>query len=539
MSFSFRPADNNFAFSGELIGAISNDTVRVKVPKATPLNNLVPHISFKGQTISPSDKKPADFSTPLRFIITAEDGSTKSFIVIVSYMATDKSILSFSFLTSANSISENVIGLVGNDTVILNAPPGTNLNMLVPTITFTGKSISPSNNAAQNFSAPIQYDVTAEDGSHKLYTVIVSPNKTVYIGSNDGYLYALNAATGKPEWKFNVGGPVSSATYANGVVFVGAFERQFYALDATTGALKWKFYDFAGAFSTPTVYNGKVYVSLTGSSYWGRDVYAFDVLSGRLVWKKTISAGGYGSISSPTVANGTVYISEFNSGLTGLNAETGDVKWGVRNIGIAVSNPAVVNGVVYVGSESNVLAAFDAANGAMLWKYMDKLSEHVYTPGYTSPTIVNGVAYVGGYQTMYAINISNGSLKWKYKSLGGVAQIGTNTRPVAGLFSSPVVYHGLVYAGNDDYLLYSINAETGVLGWRYENALQVRNSAPAPTVANGVLYVNRDDEKLYAFDAVNGSLKWTFAAGGLIKADPCVVDNKANIFYSGNSGDLN
>ena len=67
-------------------------------------------------------------------------------------------------------------------------------------------------------------------------------NKTVYIGSGDSSLYAIDKTTGKLLWKFITGGPVHSspAVYKN-VVYFGSYDGFYYALNAKTGKLKWKF----------------------------------------------------------------------------------------------------------------------------------------------------------------------------------------------------------------------------------------------------------------------------------------------------------
>ncbi|MBV9526720.1 MAG: PQQ-binding-like beta-propeller repeat protein [Candidatus Dormibacteraeota bacterium] len=72
-----------------------------------------------------------------------------------------------------------------------------------------------------------------------------------YVGSWDGYEYALDAVTGAMRWKTYLGvtnvppcnppvmGITSSATVQNGVVYVGGGGSNWYALDANTGAILW------------------------------------------------------------------------------------------------------------------------------------------------------------------------------------------------------------------------------------------------------------------------------------------------------------
>src|SRR5438270_2288518 len=100
---------------------------------------------------------------------------------------------------------------------------------------------------------------------------------TAYIGSWDGYEYALDAATGVLQWKTYLGvtnapgcappsaGITSTATVEGGIVYVGGGDSYWYALDATTGAVLWRI--FTGDTSTghynwssPLLYNGYAYI---------------------------------------------------------------------------------------------------------------------------------------------------------------------------------------------------------------------------------------------------------------------------------------
>src|SRR5260221_459650 len=127
-------------------------------------------------------------------------------------------------------------------------------------------------------------------------------NRVVYIGSNDGLLYALDAKTGKTLWlhvaKSDVG---SSPAVANGILYVGSDDHTLYALNAATGATVWTY--------------------TTGNAIW----------------------------SSPAVANGIVYVGSNDSNLYALDALTGKVRWTHATENFVSSSPAVVNGVVYVG----------------------------------------------------------------------------------------------------------------------------------------------------------------------------------------------
>ena len=77
-------------------------------------------------------------------------------------------------------------------------------------------------------------------------------NGAVYIGSDDSYLYSLNAATGKILWQTITGGAVnSSAAVVNGVVYIGSDDGYLYSLNATTGQVLWKYLTGGAVDSSP------------------------------------------------------------------------------------------------------------------------------------------------------------------------------------------------------------------------------------------------------------------------------------------------
>ena len=95
-------------------------------------------------------------------------------------------------------------------------------------------------------------------------TILSSPavaGSRVYVGSNDGNIYALDAATGIKLWNFTTGDAIwSSPAVADGVVYVGSNDDNVYALDAATGAKLWNYTTGGHVESCPVIDNGTVYV---------------------------------------------------------------------------------------------------------------------------------------------------------------------------------------------------------------------------------------------------------------------------------------
>ncbi|MGB8372848.1 MAG: PQQ-binding-like beta-propeller repeat protein, partial [Halobacteriota archaeon] len=209
-------------------------------------------------------------------------------------------------------------------------------------------------------------------------------NGVVYVGSDDGNIYALNATTGKQTWSFatrnNVYSSPSSPAIANGVVYVGSEDRNVYALNATSGAKLWNYTTGDPVLSSPAVVNGMVYV---GSE--DNNVYALNATTGVFVWSFTTRSA---VVSSPAVANSTVYVGSNDNNVYALSATTGAQLWNYTTRSAEVSSPAVANGTVYVGSEDNNVYALNATTGAKLWNYTTGAEV------YSSPAVANGTVYV-------------------------------------------------------------------------------------------------------------------------------------------------
>lgn len=127
-----------------------------------------------GASVNPASGKAQNFTNPVVYTVTAEDGSTTNYTVtVVVGKRTEKAILSFIF----KDFNPEIIGTVDElaKTVTATVPFNTSLTSLKPTIVIsTNASISPASNAAQDFTNPVTYTVTAEDGSVQQYIVTVS-----------------------------------------------------------------------------------------------------------------------------------------------------------------------------------------------------------------------------------------------------------------------------------------------------------------------------------------------------------------------------
>lgn len=174
---------------------------------------------------------------------------------------------------SGHPTNDVTVTITSGDTILVVVPPSTNLTGLIPVVKITGKTISPASGVAQDFSSPVIYTVTAEDGSQVVYTVIVSSRSAVYFGSSDNNFYAVDAVRGTLIWKDSAMGSFAYASpaMANGVIYAGCIDHKMYAMDAATGVVKWTYSTNSSIESSPAVVGGTVYFGSDDHNFYAVD----------------------------------------------------------------------------------------------------------------------------------------------------------------------------------------------------------------------------------------------------------------------------
>src|SRR5262249_7574251 len=94
--------------------------------------------------------------------------------------------------------------------------------------------------AATELPAPLKqrWKFQAKDSVEGAAAVV---GDTVYFGSIDEHLYALDLATGKEKWKTKVGPVKAPPGVRGGAVYVGDADGKLHCVDAATGKPRWKF----------------------------------------------------------------------------------------------------------------------------------------------------------------------------------------------------------------------------------------------------------------------------------------------------------
>lgn len=143
----------------------------------------------------------------------------------------------------------------------------------------------------------------------------------VYVATHGGNLYALDADTGAPIWRFTAGGPfLHSPAVSAGVVVAPCADGRVFGLDAASGSVRWYSRTVPGGFSaSPAIVRS---TAIVGSR--GGDVVALTAGTGRELWRRRLGV----PIRQTAASDGRrVYLTAEDLRVRCLDAATGRVLW--------------------------------------------------------------------------------------------------------------------------------------------------------------------------------------------------------------------
>jgi len=302
----------------------------------------------------------------------------------------------------------------------------------------------------------------------------------VYVGSNDGNLYAIDQQTGSQKWTFSTGARIgSSPAVDHGLVYFNSYDGNFYAVDETSGKLRWKFRNA------------------------GERRYAATHLHGSLPEGETMPDPFDVYLSSPAISNGAVYFGSGDGNIYALDAASGALKWKFHTGDVVHASPAIADGKLYIGSWDSYFYALDAASGKEIWRFKtgEDPENHNQVGIQSSAAVANGVVYFGCRDSnFYALDAATGQKRWLFNNKG------------SWVITSPVVQEGKIYfATSDTALLHILDAQTGA---PVDSLKFYWPIFASPSIAGGTLYLAGQDGKLVAIDLASRKPAWVFQSEG-------------------------
>lgn len=304
---------------------------------------------------------------------------------------------------------------------------------------------------------------------------------TVYIGSMDEHLYALDLDSGKVKWIYpsdkeqglKVGPFKAPVSYHDGAIYVGDADGMFHCVDAQTGKKRWTYNTESEISSGANFTNDAV---IFGS---GDEQLHCLTLDGKEKWKFRVPGGPV--LGTPAIVDGFTFAAGCDSTLHVIDTATGKEKgMGVDLGGQVGATVAVIGDRLYVGTMSNQVLGIDWKKGEVLWRYEAANRKQAF---YASAAATDRLIVTGSRdKRVHAINRKTGEAAWSFSTGGRVD-------------SSPVVAGSRVYIGSQDDKLYVLELGTGRELQRLDLGSPI---VASPAVAGDCLVIGTDKGVVYA-----------------------------------------
>ena len=220
-----------------------------------------------------------------------------------------------------------------------------------------------------------------------------------------------------------------------------------------------------------------------------------------LHWKYSTNAPIY---ASPVVDDNTVYVGSLDSVFYAIDMQKGQLNWSFKTKGEIRSTACLTSNFLYfISSDGNVYCL--NKQGKVEWAFSEGAEKKYDFADYhqSSPILQGNVLYFGlGNGFVYAINSTDGTLKWKTKT-GGVVH------------GTPAIDKDKLYIGSFDGHVYALNITDGCVVWsfktvghRYFPKGEVQGS---PAIATNAIIIGARDYNVYALDKEKGYAHWNKA----------------------------
>jgi alcohol dehydrogenase (cytochrome c) len=384
---------------------------------------------------------------------------------------------------------------------------------------------------------------------------------TLYMGTIDGHLIAIDAKNGKPVWDVTVVKPEQGYAFATAPLIVkdkvvigpagGEYGIRGFmaAFDAKTGKEAWRFHTIPGpgepgfeSWTGDAWKTGGGSVWVTGSydpdlnlTYWGIgnpgpdwngdnreganlyscSVIALDADTGKLKWFFQFSPHDefdYDSVQVPVLADGTwqgqprklMYFANRNGYFYVLDRATGQFLFGKPFVEVNWSR-----GLDAKGQPIRIAGMAPSAPPGVLISPGNQGGTNWYSPSYSPRTGLFYIPTWANYRTYY--------VRDKVEYVEGRRFAGGGARPeVNGIRANGASFS----KENEGYgAVRAIDPSTGELKWEYKMTSDV-TLAGILTTASNVLFSGGNEGYFYALDARTGALLWKIPVGASVRSGP-------------------
>lgn len=322
----------------------------------------------------------------------------------------------------------------------------------------------------------------------------------VFVMDSDGTVGAFDMQSGNRIWRTGTQDEDNRSTNVGGglalegdAVYASTGRAEILALDAASGKINWR-RDIPGpARSAPTIAEGRIFVNVIADQ-----AVALALEDGQRIWGYNASPATTPVLGQPAPAYSEgLVVAGFGSGeLAGLRAVSGAVAWTdglgagrgrtqVGDLSAVRGLPVVLDGVVYAMSLGGLTVALDLRSGRRLWERNAGGTESPWLAGDWLFAITND-------QQLAVFNRNDGRVPW----LTDLPRYEDEKKK-----DGPIYWRGPLLAG-DRLIVVGSNKEALAVS-PYTGEILGRQDLPgpasvSPVIAAGTVFIVTDDASLLA-----------------------------------------
>ncbi len=302
-------------------------------------------------------------------------------------------------------------------------------------------------------------------------------------------------------WAF----PTSDSVYASvsighdGTIYVGSMDHRLYALNPD-GTQKWNFTTAHNITSTPAI-------AQDGTIYFGSGIYLYALYpNGTEKWRYNV-----GDVkSSPVIGtDGTIYVGSDGGVFTAMN-DDGTRRW-VYNTGSVtpLTSPAIgTDGTIYFSNSTNVTYALSPSDGVLKWTWTHPGAANVSTPPLVLWNGTDDIIIIGFDDGNVSAIASNGT------PLGGHTLDGK----ILGISSRG----NEIYITTDNGTLYAVDYDNGPQ-WTFHADGAIEGSVAVDASGNIYFGTSGSTPRIYALDS-SGNELWNYTVVYSLRSSPAIGD---------------
>jgi outer membrane protein assembly factor BamB len=327
-----------------------------------------------------------------------------------------------------------------------------------------------------------RFDHKPQEFASPLAAPIGSGDGTVYVGSHNGLFVALRARDGRRVWTQKLGSVSAEPLVDGTTVYVGTDAGEMYALDALTGTVKWQYASKGQVLRAPTPV-GDMLVFASDADR----VVAVDRATGKYRWQyerdtpEEFTLHGHAGVAA---AKDRLYAGFGDGHVVALTPAAGEVAWvrslaGEQRTFVDVdTTPLPHDGVLFAASSSGGLYALDVADGTEKWHAPG-------VKGVSHLTLDGGRLYAAAAETGLFVLDLDGHILWRQGMIG------------AGDPARPIVDGMYLFLATSERGLYIIDKRDGAL---IESFNPGNGISAVPAFDGGNVYFLSNGGILYAMN---------------------------------------